>query len=74
MKIYLSLSGDAMQDVAYIHIIIQLYPPRAIKINLLERPSDHVVRLPLGPLCSLNHSSFVNVALVFHVELAESIL
>jgi hypothetical protein len=59
---------------AYIHIVVQLHAPRAVKFHLLQRLADHIVRLVLRLLRRLDHGALVEVALVVDVELAEGIL
>jgi hypothetical protein len=60
--------------LAYIYIVVQLYTPRAVELDFLQGLSHHIVRLVLRLLRRLDHRSFVEIALVVNVELAEGIL
>jgi len=57
-----------------IHVVIQLYAPRAIQLHLLERLSDYIVGLMFGLLGRFDHSSLVEVVFVVNVELAKGVL
>jgi hypothetical protein len=59
---------------AYIHIVIQFYPPRTVELDLFQGLPHYIVRLVLGLLRRLDDGALVEVALVVNVELAEGIL
>jgi hypothetical protein len=59
---------------AYIHIVVELHPPRAVELDLLQRLADHIVRLVLRLLRRLDHGALVEIALVVNVQLAEGVL
>lgn len=59
---------------AYIDIIIQFYPPRAIQLHLFERLPNNIVWLSFRRLRRFYDGSLIDVALVIDVQLAKGIL
>lgn len=58
----------------YIDIIIKFYPPRTVQLNLFQGLSNHIVRLAFRLLGCFNHSGFIDIASIFDVKLAKSVL
>ena len=61
-------------DMAYIHIVVQLYSPRAVQLHLFQGLAHDVVRLVLRLLGGLDDRGLVEIALVVDIELAKGIL
>lgn len=57
-----------------VYIVVQLYSPRAVELDLLQRLAHYIVRLVLRLLGGLDDGRLVEVALVVDVELAEGVL
>lgn len=68
------MGGSVLPGAMYIDIVLELHPSRAIKLDLLQRLSHDIIRLPFGVLCRLDHRCLVQVPLVVKVEAAECIL
>jgi hypothetical protein len=58
----------------HINIVVQLYPPRAVQLDLLEGLAHDIVRLVLRLLRGFNDGGLVEVALVVDVELPKGVL
>lgn len=61
-------------EVAYIHIVVQFYSPRAVQLHLFQGLAHDIVRLVLRLLGGLDHRGLVEIALVVDIELAKGIL
>ena len=57
-----------------VYIIVQLYSPRTVELNLFQRLTHYIVRLVFGLLGRLDDGCLVEVAFVVYVELTEGIL
>jgi len=57
-----------------VDIVVQLYSPRTVELDLLQGLAHYIVRLVLGLLGRLDDSRLIEVALVVDIELTEGIL
>jgi hypothetical protein len=57
-----------------VYVVVQLYSPRAVEFDLLQRLAHYIVRLVLCLLGGLNDGRLVEIPFVVDVELAEGIL
>jgi hypothetical protein len=57
-----------------VHVVVQLYSPRTVELDFLQRLAHYIVRLVLCLLGGLDDGRLVEVALIVDVELAEGVL
>ena len=60
--------------MAYINVIVQFYPPRAIQLDLFERLPNNIVGLSLGLLSCFDDRRFIDVTFVINVKLSKGVL
>jgi len=69
----LETGGSRGRTQTYPNVVLQLYSPGGVELNLFKCLANHIVGLALARLGGLDSSCLVNVPLVVDVELAESV-